>query len=165
MTRRARITPVLAPAERRSLVGMAIVILALHVVGWGVLAGIVAPHSFSLGSGQVFGIGLGLTAYALGMRHAFDAFYVPIALAYPGKRLRIYFQDEARFGQQGTTTNVWAKTGSRPSAVRQTAYQYVWVMAAVCEPDGPQRRPARAAVGHPLHQYVLKSILTNSGSG
>jgi transposase len=59
-----------------------------------------------------------------------------IARAYPGKRLRIYFQDEARFGQQGTTTNVWAKTGSRPSAVRQTAYQYVWVMAAVCPETG-----------------------------
>jgi high-affinity nickel-transport protein len=69
VTRRARITSLLVPAERRSLVGMVIVILALHVVGWGVLAGMVAPHSFSLGSGQVFGIGLGLTAYALGMRN------------------------------------------------------------------------------------------------
>jgi nickel/cobalt transporter (NiCoT) family protein len=38
------------PAERRSLVGMAIVILALHVVGWGVLAGMVAPHSDTDGS-------------------------------------------------------------------------------------------------------------------
>ena len=55
---------------------MAIVILALHVVGWGVLAGMTATHSFSLGSGQVFGIGLGLTAYALGMRHAFDADHI-----------------------------------------------------------------------------------------
>jgi nickel/cobalt transporter (NiCoT) family protein len=76
VTRRARITSLLVPAERRSLVGMVIVILALHVVGWGVLAGMVAPHSFSLGSGQVFGIGLGLTAYALGMRHAFDADHI-----------------------------------------------------------------------------------------
>ncbi|HKF89387.1 MAG TPA: hypothetical protein VKB85_15125 [Propionibacteriaceae bacterium] len=63
MTRRARIASLLAPVERRSLVGMAIVILALHVVGWGVLAGIVAPHSFSLGSGQVFGIGLSPASY------------------------------------------------------------------------------------------------------
>jgi nickel/cobalt transporter (NiCoT) family protein len=76
VTRPVRIASLLAPAERRSLVCMAIVILALHVVGWGVLAGMVAPHSFSLGSGQVFGIGLGLTAYALGMRHAFDADHI-----------------------------------------------------------------------------------------
>jgi high-affinity nickel-transport protein len=50
VTRRARITSLLVPAERRSLVGMAIVILALHVVGWGVLAGMVAPHSDTDGS-------------------------------------------------------------------------------------------------------------------
>ena len=59
-----------------------------------------------------------------------------IAQEHPDKRLRIYFQDEARFGQQGTLTNMWAKTGSRPTAVRQTAYQYVWVMAAVCPETG-----------------------------
>ena len=66
----------LTSGERRSLLGMAIVIVGLHVLGWGVLAGIVAPHSFNIGSGQVFGIGLGLTAYALGMRHAFDADHI-----------------------------------------------------------------------------------------
>lgn len=59
-----------------------------------------------------------------------------IAAAHPEKRLRLFFQDEARFGQQGTLTNVWAKTGSRPTAVRQTAYQYVWVFAAVCPETG-----------------------------
>ncbi len=55
-----------------------------------------------------------------------------IAAAYPGKRLRAYFQDEARMGQQVTMTRMGAKTGSRPTAVRQTAYKYVWVIAAVC---------------------------------
>lgn len=76
MNRRTRIASILTPPEWRSLIGMAVVIVALHVVGWGVLAGIVAPHSFDIGSGQVFGIGLGLTAYALGMRHAFDADHI-----------------------------------------------------------------------------------------
>ena len=59
-----------------------------------------------------------------------------IAQEHPGKRLRIYFQDEARFGQQGTLTNVWAPTGSRPAAVRQTKYQYLWVIGAVCPETG-----------------------------
>jgi transposase len=59
-----------------------------------------------------------------------------IAREHPGKRLRIYFEDEARFGQQGTITRVWAKTGSRPAAVRQTAYQYLWVLASVCPETG-----------------------------
>jgi transposase len=43
-----------------------------------------------------------------------------ITRAHPNRRLWVYFQDEARFGQQGTTTNVWARKGSRPTAVRQT---------------------------------------------
>ena len=48
-----------------------------------------------------------------------------------GKALRVYFMDEARFGQQGTTTRVWAPTGSRPTAVKQTRYEWVYLYAAV----------------------------------
>jgi transposase len=62
--------------------------------------------------------------------------YKALEEAYPQQRLRVYFQDESRFGQQGTTTNVWAKTGSRPTAVRQTEYQYLWVVGAVCPETG-----------------------------
>ncbi len=39
--------------------------------------------------------------------------------------------DEGRFGQQGTLTRVWAKKGSRPTAVRQTRYEWVYLYAAV----------------------------------
>jgi transposase len=59
-----------------------------------------------------------------------------IQAAYPDKRLRIFFQDESRFGQHGTTTNVWAKRGSRPSAARQTDYEYLWVLGMVCPETG-----------------------------
>jgi len=59
-----------------------------------------------------------------------------IAAAQPTKRLRVYFQDESRFGQQGTTTGVWAKKGSRPTAIRQTEYEYLWVLGAVCPETG-----------------------------
>jgi len=50
-------------------------IAALHVVGWLTLLGLVAPQSYAAGGG-VFGIGLGVTAYTLGMRHAFDADHI-----------------------------------------------------------------------------------------
>lgn len=50
---------------------------------------------------------------------------------HPGKRLRGFVQDEARVGQQGTLTRVWARTGSRPTAVKQTEYQWLYVWAAV----------------------------------
>jgi nickel/cobalt transporter (NiCoT) family protein len=55
---------------------MAAAIVTLHVVGWGVLGGVVAPANYHVGQGQVFGIGLGVTAYTLGMRHAFDADHI-----------------------------------------------------------------------------------------
>jgi nickel/cobalt transporter (NiCoT) family protein len=61
--------------ERRSLWGMGGFILLLHVVGWGVLIGLVAPHRYAVG-GQLMGVGLGVTAYTLGMRHAFDADHI-----------------------------------------------------------------------------------------
>lgn len=61
--------------EKRNLLGMALFIAALHIVGWGTLIAIVAPENYSVGS-QVFGIGLGITAYTLGMRHAFDADHI-----------------------------------------------------------------------------------------
>lgn len=39
--------------------------------------------------------------------------------------------DEARFGQQGTLTRVWAPGGSRPSAVKQNRYEWLYLYAAV----------------------------------
>lgn len=59
-----------------------------------------------------------------------------IAAEHPHRQLRVYFQDESRFGQQGTLTNVWARKGSRPTAVRQTEYKYLWVLGAVCPETG-----------------------------
>jgi nickel/cobalt transporter (NiCoT) family protein len=66
----------LSGQEWRSIIGMAAFILGLHIVGWGVLIAIVAPHHYQIASGQILGIGLGLTAYTLGMRHAFDADHI-----------------------------------------------------------------------------------------
>jgi high-affinity nickel-transport protein len=66
----------LSGQEWSSILGMAGFILVLHILGWGVLVGIVAPEHYQLASGQVLGVGLGLTAYTLGMRHAFDADHI-----------------------------------------------------------------------------------------
>lgn len=50
-------------------------ILFLHVVGWFTIIAIIAPQHISVDS-KVFGIGTGLTAYMLGIRHAFDADHI-----------------------------------------------------------------------------------------
>ena len=65
-----------SPCERRSIGGMAAFVLLLHVVGWGVLVFAVAPAEYQLGSTGVLGVGVGLTAYMLGVRHAFDADHI-----------------------------------------------------------------------------------------
>jgi hypothetical protein len=48
------------------------------------------------------------------------------------KPLEIWFQDEARVGQKGTLTRIWAKRGSRPRAPRDTRYDWVYLFGAVC---------------------------------
>ena len=55
---------------------MVLVVIALHAIGFGVLLGVVVPAHLSLGSAGVFTAGLGLAAYTLGVRHAFDADHI-----------------------------------------------------------------------------------------
>jgi high-affinity nickel-transport protein len=55
---------------------MAAVIAGLHVVGFGILILVVGPAKYKLGTSGTFAIGTGLTAYTLGMRHAFDADHI-----------------------------------------------------------------------------------------
>jgi high-affinity nickel-transport protein len=59
--------------RRAALLGLAIA--ALHVAGFGLLLGVVAPAHLQLGTGA-FGVGVGITAYTLGMRHAFDVDHI-----------------------------------------------------------------------------------------
>jgi nickel/cobalt transporter (NiCoT) family protein len=79
ITRGARLRQLRAKLSRRewaSIGGMASFVLFLHVLGWGVLGLIVAPEHYRLNGTTVFGVGLGVTAYTLGMRHAFDADHI-----------------------------------------------------------------------------------------
>lgn len=79
-----------------------------------------------------------------------------IATTHADMRLRVYFQDESRFGQQGTTTNVWAKKGSRPTAIRQTEYEYLWVLGAVC----PETGHAEGLLSPQLNTKIVNEFLS-----
>ena len=74
-TRTSRVKSALGPGEWRRLAMMFGVIAALHLIGWITLVAFVAPQHFSLGD-TVLGVGVGLTAYTLGLRHAFDADHI-----------------------------------------------------------------------------------------
>jgi len=52
------------------------------------------------------------------------------------KPIEIWFQDEARVGQQGTLTRVWARRGSRPRAPRDIRYEWAYIFGAVCPARG-----------------------------
>ncbi len=59
----------------RGLGGMIAVVAILHVMGWLTLIGIVAPQHLAIGA-RTFDIGIGVTAYMLGIRHALDADHI-----------------------------------------------------------------------------------------
>src|SRR5215468_8666145 len=67
-----------APLTRREwgrVGAMGAAIALLHVVGFGILILFVVPSNYQVGTG-LFGLGTGLTAYTLGLRHAFDADHI-----------------------------------------------------------------------------------------
>jgi transposase-like protein len=74
------------------------------------------------------------------------AFAEMVAAALPerarGKPVEVWFQDEARVGQQGTLTRVWARRGTRPGAPRDRRYTWAYLFGAVC----PERAIGAALV-------------------
>src|SRR4051794_27368411 len=71
-----RVKAALTPREWARVGALAAAVLALHVIGFFILFVLVAPRDFSLGSAGAFTVGIGLTAYTLGLRHAFDADHI-----------------------------------------------------------------------------------------
>ncbi|WP_439899623.1 hypothetical protein [Photobacterium toruni] len=51
-------------------------------------------------------------------------------------KVDVWFQDEARFGQQNTTTNLWAERGTRPRTIKQQQFKYVYLFGSVCPARG-----------------------------
>ena len=55
------------------------------------------------------------------------------------KTIEVSFQNEARVGQQGTLSYVWAPIGSRPARVRDCRHESAYLFGAICP-----ARPASA---------------------
>jgi high-affinity nickel-transport protein len=71
-----RVRDGLDAGQWRTVLGMTAVVLGLHVVGFVLLFAVVAPNHYTLGASGAFTVGVGFTAYTLGMRHAFDADHI-----------------------------------------------------------------------------------------
>lgn len=72
-------TPTVEPRPRglvRGLTGMGATVGGLHVAGWGALFGWLLPAQTAAGANPGVLLGLAVGAYALGVRHAFDADHI-----------------------------------------------------------------------------------------
>lgn len=56
------------------------------------------------------------------------------------KDMDIWFQDEARFGQQNQTIRLWAETGSRPRVVKKQQYEYGYLFGQFARVMERQKR-------------------------
>jgi nickel/cobalt transporter (NiCoT) family protein len=74
-SRLARLRNGLTPNEWLRVGGMILLIVALNIIGWGLLAAAVGHH-YHISKTGLFGFGTGVLAYTLGMRHAFDADHI-----------------------------------------------------------------------------------------
>lgn len=81
----------------------------------------------------------------------------------PDKQVAVWFQDEARIGQQGTLARVWAERGSRPRAVRQTEYQWAYVFGAADPLTGKSSALIAPTVNTKLMSDHLKMICEEAG--
>jgi nickel/cobalt transporter (NiCoT) family protein len=66
----------LTTSQWRTVAMMAAVVIGLHAVGFFLLIAVIAPHRYHLGATGAFAVGTGVTAYTLGLRHAFDADHI-----------------------------------------------------------------------------------------
>ena len=70
----SRVRNGLSAREWRHMAAMVGAIVALHLIGWGIFVLAVLPRHNAAAAG--LGIGVAVTAYTLGMRHAFDADHI-----------------------------------------------------------------------------------------
>ncbi len=80
-------------------------------------------------------------------------------------RVDVWFQDEARFGQQNTTTRLWAEKGTRPRAIRQQQFEYVHIYGAACPSSGQTEALISPLLGKDAMRIHLKQISDATPAG
>ena len=80
------------------------------------------------------------------------------AQQHPGQSIQVWFQDEARIGQQGTLT------GSRPTAVQQTEYEWVYLFGAVNPQTGESSALLAPTVNTAYRNHPLRFISEQAGA-
>src|SRR3984893_10529455 len=144
-SRLAAMRTLLSGAEWARVAAMVGVIGALHLIGWVTLAAFVAPHHFSV-DGKALGLGVGLTAYTLGLRHAFDADHISAI----DNTTRKLMSD----GQRPLTVGFWFSLGHSSGVFALTFLLSLGVKALV----GP-------VADDNSHLHAVTSVIGTSVSG
>ena len=87
---------------------MAATVVLLNVVGWALLAKAVGHH-FHISQTKLFGLGTGVLAYTLGVRHAFDVDHIA---AIDNTTRKLVGEENAR----------WAWASTSRSAIRASCW-------------------------------------------
>jgi hypothetical protein len=77
--------------------------------------------------------------------------------------IELWWQDEARVGQQGSLTYRWAEQGSRPPAPRDQRYSWAYLFGAVCPARGIGAGlvlPQANALAMNLHLAEISTLVT-----
>ena len=144
----ARFRQSLTRQDRRSLWGMTGFVVLLHVVGFGVLFGLVVPQHLPLGGDHpVFTVGVGVLAYTFGLRHAFDADHI----AAVDNATRKLMQDNLRTGagRKPLSVGFWFSLGHSTIVFLLTFLLSIGVkaLAGQVEDDGSSLHSVTGVVG------------------
>lgn len=82
-----------------------------------------------------------------------------------GTPIEIWFQDEARVGQQGTHAYVWAPIGSRPLMVRDNRPDSAYVFGAICAQRGVGAAMITPVANTEMMNLHLTEISTQVAAG
>ena len=76
------------------------------------------------------------------------------------KPIELWWQDEARVGQQGTLTRIWAKRGTRPRIKRDRRFTWAYLFGAICPARGTGAALVMPTVGIEAMNQHLAEIST-----
>jgi hypothetical protein len=82
-----------------------------------------------------------------------------------GAPIEIWFQDEARVGQQGTHAYIWAPIGTRPLMVRDNRHGSAYIFGAICPQRGVGAAMITPAANTEMMNLHLAEISTQVAPG
>jgi len=102
----------------------------------------------------------------LKLKKILKKFQIKKILKIPGHialdKVDIWLQDEARFGQQNTTTKLWAKKGTRPLAVKQQQFEYAYLFGSICVTNGKSEAMVMPYTNKDIMHSHLEQISTST---